>query len=250
MDQDLIALLRDVERAFGKPPARPVVVVDFKVTGGDPARHEIIEVGMIRSDGRTLETLAELELRVIPEHLETADPDALQMAGYSEAAWHGAVPVRQALAAVVAWIDGAVVGGHHVAFDLAFLDAGLRQIGAPPLCADYPRLDTVSLAWPLLSAGKVRSLTLGTIVEYLGIDRPYPHRALADARCSLAIARCLHERVRLAERIAALGGDELAIVDALIERMEMGRGQYGPWHVGDGRNYAREAYAEILDALN
>jgi len=30
----------------------------------------------------------------------------------------------------------------------------------------------------------------------------------------------------------------------------MGRGQYGPWHVGDGRDYAREAYAEILDALN
>lgn len=54
----------------------------------------------------------------------------------------------------------------------------------------------------------------------------------------------------LACRIGALGGDERLILETLLGRLEAGRIVYGPWNVRDGRDYAAEAYEEVLDGLH
>ncbi len=54
----------------------------------------------------------------------------------------------------------------------------------------------------------------------------------------------------LAARIQALGPDERAILAILLDRMELGRKQYGPWDVNDGRHYPSETLAEVIDALH
>lgn len=53
----------------------------------------------------------------------------------------------------------------------------------------------------------------------------------------------------LAERIETLAGDERAIVETVVERIEQGRRAYGPWNIADGRVYEREALEEILDGM-
>ena len=54
----------------------------------------------------------------------------------------------------------------------------------------------------------------------------------------------------IAERIEGLRGDERAIVEALLDRIEQGREVYGPWKVDDGRDYPAEAFDEVIDALH
>ena len=81
-------------------------------------------------------------------------------------------------------------------------------------------------------------------------DREHPHRALADARCSLEVARRLVERMRAGGVVTGLPADERQICDALLGRLAQGRRQYGPWRLDDGRDYPSEAYAEVLDGLH
>ena len=56
--------------------------------------------------------------------------------------------------------------------------------------------------------------------------------------------------IKLAQRIASLREDERAIVEALLDRIEQGRQEYGPWKVNDGRDYPQEAFDEVIDALH
>ena len=159
-------------------------------------------------------------------------------------------PAPQSAARGDALLEGALVAGHNVGFDWAFLEAGFERAGLTLPRVDYHRLDTASLAWPLVVSGELPSMSLDPVAKLLGIERPHPHRALADARCSLAVARRLVERMRLGGRLTGLPADERQICDALLGRLEQGRRQYGPWHVDDGRDYPSEAYAEVLDGLH
>jgi DNA polymerase-3 subunit epsilon len=245
-----LVLRRDVPRSDVPVPLKALAFVDLETTGLDPSRHDIVEVAVLRVDARTLEVLAEYHTLVAPERLDDAQPEALAICGFSKAAWTNAVPLREALLAVAPLLEGALVAGHNVGFDWAFLEAGYRRAGLALPRVDYHRLDTASLAWPLVASGELSSLSLDSLATYFGLDRPRPHRALADARCALEVARRLSERMRLGGRLAGLVGDERELFDALLSRLEQGRRQYGPWRVDDGRDYPSEAYAELLDGLH
>ena len=56
--------------------------------------------------------------------------------------------------------------------------------------------------------------------------------------------------VAMAERIERLPADERAILESLLERLERGRADYGPWQVDDDRDYGEEAFAEVIDGLH
>jgi hypothetical protein len=54
----------------------------------------------------------------------------------------------------------------------------------------------------------------------------------------------------LVERIEALNSDERKILEVLLSRLEQGREEYGPWNINDNREYQKEAFEEIIDALH
>lgn len=232
------------------PSIRVLAFVDVETTGLDPARHEILEVAVVRVDASSLEVLSEYTTLVAPTRLEDADPQALAICGFTRAGWSRAIPAAEALANVARHLDGALVAGHNVGFDWSFLEAGFRRAGLALPRVDYHRLDTASLAWPLHVAGHIPSVSLDEVAAFLGLERAKPHRALADARCSLAVAERLSAAMLFGERLLELEDDEHEIVQELLERLEAGRRQYGPWHVDDGRDYPTEAYEEVLDALH
>lgn len=241
---------RDVSRSDVPPPQQALAFVDLETTGLDPSRHDILEIAVLRVDARSLEVLAQRDTLVAPERLEDAQPEALSVCGFSKAAWTNAVSLREALLAIAPLLEGALIAGHNVGFDWAFLEAGFHRAGLTLPRVDYHRLDTASLAWPLVASGELSSLSLDGLATLLGIDRPRPHRALADARCALEVARRLAERMRIGGRVTALAVDEREICEALLSRLEQGRKQYGPWRVDDGRDYPSEAYVEVLDGLH
>ncbi|MFP2958470.1 exonuclease domain-containing protein [Myxococcus sp. 1LA] len=241
---------RYVPRLERRAPKTTVAFVDLETTGLDPSRHDIVEIGVVRVDPRTLEVIDEYETRVAPERLGEAELEALAINGFSTAAWERALPLREALLEVAPLLDGALIAGHNVGFDWAFLDAGFRRAGLALPNVDYHRLDTASLAWPLVVTGELPSTSLDPLAKLLGLERPHPHRALADARCALEVARRLVERMRAGGLITGLPADERQICDALLGRLAQGRRQYGPWRLDYGRDYPGEAYAEVLDGLH
>ncbi|MGI5865793.1 MAG: exonuclease domain-containing protein [Myxococcales bacterium] len=241
---------RDVSRSDVPPPQQALAFVDLETTGLDPSRHDILEIAVLRVDARSLEVLAQHDTLVAPERLEDVQPEALSVCGFSKAAWTNAVPLREALLAIAPLLEGALVAGHNVGFDWAFLQAGFARAGLTLPRVDYHRLDTASLAWPLVTSGELSSLSLDGLATLFGLERPRPHRALADARCALEVARRLAERMRIGGRVTALAVDEREICEALLSRLEQGRKQYGPWRVDDGRDYPSEAYVEVLDGLH
>lgn len=229
---------------------RPLVFIDCETTGLDATRHEIIEIGVIRVDGKTLAEIDHTDVRVRPLRIEDADPEALRINGYSEAAWRDAASLPEALDWIAPLLTDGVLAGHNVPFDRAFLDAAWRRTGVAPPVMDYHMLDTATLAWPLLAAGVVTSLSLNAVCAHLGISCKEPHRALADAERSLEVARRLLPQVRIGALVNALHADEASMLEALLARLHAGRGTYGPWRTDDGRRYPREALHEVIDALN
>ena len=227
-----------------------LVFIDVETTGLDPERHELIELGAVRVDPHSLEPLDHLSVKVRPERLDDADPRALEVNGYSDESWRDAVSLPVALERLAPLLDGALVAGHNVDFDWAFLVRGFLAAGVPLPEVDYHRLDTASLAWPLFASAETDSLSLDAVCDALGLSRPTPHRALADAMAALDVARALRDRALVGRRVTRLVADERPIVDALLDRIEGGRDAYGPWKVDDGRDYRAEAFAEVIDGLH
>lgn len=229
---------------------RPLAFVDCETTGLDPVRHELIEVAAIRVHPQTLVVESEVAIKVRPERIEDADPEALRINGYSEEAWADAVSLDEAMAQLAPVLGGAMLAGHNVAFDRGFLDAAWKRVGHRPENLDHHLLDTATLAWPLLSSGMLDSVSLTPVCKHLGIERGEEHWALDDARASLEVARRLLPVMEDHAQLSAFAGDERAIFRTLLRRIDAGRGQYGPWKADDGRQYLREALAEVLDALH
>ena len=226
----------------------PLVFIDCETTGLDPHRHEVIEIGVIRLRGDTLEEVDRAEVRVRPDRIEDADPDALRLNGYSGEAWEHSTSLKEALERVAPLLEGGVLAGHNVGFDRAFLDAAFHHADVAPPAMDHHLLDTATLAFPLLAAGVVESLSLDAVSAHLGIDRADPHRAIADANRSLEVARRLLPRSRLGALIGALPAQQRGTIEALLGRLHTGREDLRPRPVsGDDRS--QSALHAVFDAL-
>ncbi len=169
----------------------PIACTDFETTGLDQARHEIIEIGLVVVEQPSLRVIAELDLKARPEHIETAEPKALEVNGYRLEDWHGAVSQEEAARRYAALTGGAMLLAHNMAFERSFLQALFRQTGvADPM--DYHRLDLFSLAWGKLRTTTLQRFNLNEIAKHLGIgEEPMPHRAINGARKALEVYRML-----------------------------------------------------------
>lgn len=216
---------------------RPLAFIDLETTGLDPARHEILEIGVIRVDARTLTELDATDIRVHPTRLQDADPEALRLNGYSARRWENGANLPEALDWVAPLLVGATLAGHNVGFDRAFLEAAWRTTGGPPPDLDHHLLDTATLAWPLLAEGHVDSLSLLAVCQALGIGLCDPHRALSDAERSLEIARRLlpgaRQRAKTAVRGEGLGRCRCA--EAAGGGCARENTSERSWRCGDGR---------------
>lgn len=99
----------------------------------------------------------------------------------------------------------AVIAGHNVRFDLAFLE---RATAAAGVRIASPVVDTLTLARRLL-AGRVERFSLAVLAEFLGTTAVPCHRALPDARAAAELLACLVTVAR--ERGARSVGDLCAL---------------------------------------
>lgn len=170
---------------------RPLLFIDLEFSGLNPLEHEILEVGALVVDGRTLEIKQEYEAKVAPVHIENADPEALKINGYTTEAWVDAKPIAQMLNDLNALAPNAMIVGWNVTYDWIFLDIAYRKAGIKP-AFDYHKIDVLGMAWiKLFNNLEFKLIKLSETCKLLGVNRVEKHKAMADIRDTYEVFRRL-----------------------------------------------------------
>lgn len=168
--------------------------IDTETTGLLPDKHELIEIGLVLveqslSSGNkiVLKIVDEYDVKIKPVHIETADQESLGINHYREEDWADAVSLKEALQIFADKTVDAMMVGHNVAHDFAFLQKAFAETGVENKM-HYHKLDTISIAFAkLYSHMEVEKLSLRALCEYLGVENKNSHTALSDARATFEV---------------------------------------------------------------
>jgi predicted DnaQ family exonuclease/DinG family helicase len=157
-----------------------IVAIDIETTGLSEERDAIIEIGAVKFKGHRVEDEWSTLLnpnKHIPEFVSG-------LTGISDAEVRNAPRFLEVAEELEAFVGNAPVVGHNVRFDLGFLQrAGLFQYNEV--------IDTYELASVLMPTAS--RYNLGALGKQLGILLPATHRALDDAKVTMAAFNRLFE---------------------------------------------------------
>ena len=160
-----------------------IVAIDIETTGLSEERDAIIEIGAVKFKGHRVEDEWSTLLnpnRHIPEFVSG-------LTGITDAEVRNAPRFHEVAGELEAFVGNAPVVGHNVRFDLGFLQrAGLLQYNEV--------VDTYELASVLMPTAS--RYNLGALGKQLGILLPATHRALDDAKVTMAAFNRLFEIAR------------------------------------------------------
>lgn len=172
---------------------RKLAFIDLETTGLIAGKHEIIEIGCVLVDQATMQEIESFELKIKPQHIETADPQSLIINKYRESDWVFAVDLKAGLEHFTKKINGAIIVAHNLFFDWGFIERALQECGIPE--PDHRKLDLFSIAWAKLHKESwAERFSLRALCEYLGIDNPRAHTALSDSQTAFLIYKKLMEK--------------------------------------------------------
>ncbi len=174
-------------------------VIDLETTGGNRAEDMITEVGAVKVRGG--ECLGTFQTLVNPGR--AIPPKITMLTGLTDALVQPAPRIEAVLPSLLEFIGDAVIVGHNVGFDVAFIRRALERSDRPRL--EGTIIDTVALARRLVR-DEVPNCRLGTLASRLRLDHQPSHRALDDA---LATTDLLHVLIERAAGLGVLGLDDL-----------------------------------------
>jgi DNA polymerase III epsilon subunit family exonuclease len=184
----------------------PLAFVDVETTGASADfGHRVIEIGVCRMEQGAC--VAEYEQLIDPQRRVT--PGVTAITGITQAMVTGQPTFTDLLPNLLPLLQGAVVLGHNVRFDLGFLRREFRRAGQELTAAlgeGVHVMDTVRIARRRFGRG---GNALQSLAPRLGYQPDVAHRALADARSTAFVFEKLMEPV---------GGWDLCLCDAIKEQ--------------------------------
>jgi DNA polymerase III epsilon subunit family exonuclease len=193
MSFSLIQPLREIPLAF----------VDVETTGASADfGHRVIEIGISRAENG--QVVREYERLLDPQRKISAGVTALT--GITQTMVTGQPLFTDELPQMLELLQGAIVIGHNVRFDLGFLRKEFRRAGRQMIdvLGDVPVLDTVRIARRRFGRG---GNGLQTLAPRLGVYPTVAHRALADVRTTVGV----FERM-----LEPTGGWGMALCDVML----------------------------------
>ena len=204
--------------------ALPAIALDLETTGLDVAKDRIVQIGAAAMRGPVIQSEPRLETRVDPGIPIPALSTRIH--GLTDSAVAGAPRLAELFDSLLKLIEGQVVVGQNIRFDLAVLRHEAARAGVP--WHDPPALDVAHLAGGL-DRGLV-DLGLESLANRFGVDIEARHDALGDALAAAGIFAALVPRLREAD-VRTLGEAEaFAAQRADLVRREAEAG----WHAMPG----------------
>lgn len=161
---------------------KTLAFIDIETTGLDTQVHEIIEfAGCVLGDRSK-----EIRLLIKPLALPFASEEALRINGFSEEKWKNAIHPKEAIHKIVEFLDGHLIAGHNVRFDVAFIEQAMKRWGAEKRLPHHV-IDTVTLAYEHLVPLGLKSLSLREICSFLDISNDGEHQALIDVHRTMDV---------------------------------------------------------------
>lgn len=185
----------------------PLAFVDVETTGASADfGHRVIELGIARVEAGRI--VAEYQQLIDPQR--RISPGVTALTGISQSMVEGQPTFAAQLPRALELLQGAIVVGHNVRFDLGFLRKEFRRGGGREITdvlgADVPVMDTVRIARRRFGRG---GNALQTLAPRLGVQPTVAHRALADAVTTVDVFERLMEPV---------GGWDLCLCDAIQQQ--------------------------------
>ena len=176
---------------------RDLIFVDVETTGLDCAVHEVIEVAWVITtpDAKTIKE--KYHARMMPQHLERAQPRALEVNGFTKEAWEaGPLKTHAEVAQLFAGKAARkVMVGQNVGFDEGFFKEMLRGESLEPSW-HYQKVDTCALAWPFYAAtDDLNGVSLEKLCAFLSIPQERKHSADADVMSCYYVYLALMNRL-------------------------------------------------------
>ena len=181
------------------------VVVDLETTGGKPVDAGITEIGAVKVRGG--EVVGEFQTLVDPG--TSIPPFIAALTGITDRMLLGAPSVAAATASFWEFARGTVLVAHNAPYDMSFLRGACALADLP---WPAPRVvDTARIARRAIARDEVRNCKLETLSRFFHSPTPPCHRALDDARATVAVLHGLMERmgplgVHCLEDLLAFGG--------------------------------------------
>jgi DNA polymerase-3 subunit epsilon len=158
-------------------------VVDVETSGLDPARHRILQIGVVvvDADGRILDRWSTL---VRPDLIPWRSTGPTEVHGIRRRALWRAPRTAAAITGLASRLESARVVAHNAPFDLAFLNAEADRAGVrlplhSPIC-------TLRLSRALDPSRRL-SHRLADVCARYGVSLVNAHDALADAEAAAAV---------------------------------------------------------------
>ena len=161
---------------------KPYVVLDTETTGLDPVEHEVIEFCLFFP-----KTGVVYKSKIKPRYIEKASPRALEVNGYKAEDYHQAPDFNKVVGSLCAMLEGHIVVGHNVSFDLNMLKGQINKMSPETkegknLRIPYHCIDTVTLAQEHLVPLGLESVSLDNIRKFLGFSSEKAHTAEKDVK--------------------------------------------------------------------
>ena len=170
---------------------RPIAITDVETTGLDFAIQEIIEIGLVVINQKTLEIINTLDVKVKPEHIETADEFAIKLNGYNETDWKNAITLKEAMSIYGGKTKDAIFCAHNMTFDWSFIFEAFRKTDVKDQM-DHHRIDLFTMIWMKLRNSNFEKFSLNEAAKRLGVsEEPMPHRGINGAMTAYKIYKKL-----------------------------------------------------------
>lgn len=174
---------------------KDLLIIDVETTGLDPESDSLVQLAALVLDHKTLEERDSFSMLVRPDSPISTSAQAIHGRSKKD------LMHANGTCTVLKEFDhfaprDALLSGHNVSFDIAFLKAGYARCGIY-FPFDYHTVDIWSIAFFVLGAVGItlESYNLTQLSSFFGIQRSTNHDALEDVRISSQIIRYLFSTI-------------------------------------------------------
>lgn len=151
---------------------------DLETTNSWPPEGEIIELGLVLVEAKTLKVIDRRNWKLRPKHIATANPEVFQYNHYSGEGWIDALPAKEALQQYLTMTAGSAFCSWRVTYDFVFLHDALRTEGLLAPKQFETQICVYSMALQALHQAAITPFKLKTVAAYLSLPlEPEPHQA-------------------------------------------------------------------------